>query len=62
MIKENNKLEEISLKINENKIISKSDIIGKKVLIYFYPKDDTPGCTKEAIGFNNFYDELLKMV
>ncbi len=60
MIKENNKLEEISLKINENSIISKSDIIGKKVLIYFYPKDDTPGCTKEAIGFNNFFDELLK--
>lgn len=61
MIKENNKLEEISLKINENRIISKSDIIGKKVLIYFYPKDDTPGCTKEAIEFSSFKKEFDKL-
>jgi thioredoxin-dependent peroxiredoxin len=31
--------------------ISLSDFAGKPVVLYFYPKDDTPGCTKEAIGF-----------
>jgi len=31
--------------------ISLSDLKGKKVVLYFYPKDDTPGCTKEAIAF-----------
>jgi peroxiredoxin Q/BCP len=33
--------------------ISLSDFKGKKVVLYFYPKDDTPGCTKEAIGFTD---------
>ena len=32
--------------------ISLSDYAGKNVVLYFYPKDDTPGCTKEAIGFS----------
>ena len=31
--------------------VSLSDFKGQKVVLYFYPKDDTPGCTKEAIGF-----------
>jgi peroxiredoxin Q/BCP len=36
-----------------------SDDIGKKiVLLYFYPKDDTPGCTKEACGFRDSVDSL----
>lgn len=38
-----------------------ADAIGKKVvLLYFYPKDDTPGCTKEACGFRDRIDELKK--
>src|SRR6266576_1097225 len=38
-----------------------ADQIGKKVvLLYFYPKDDTPGCTKEACGFRDRMDELKK--
>src|SRR5579864_9387250 len=36
-----------------------SDDVGKKlVLLYFYPKDDTPGCTKEACGFRDNIDSL----
>jgi len=31
---------------------------GKKVVLYFYPKDDTPGCTKQAIGFSELIDEF----
>lgn len=34
-----------------------SDFNGKKVVLYFYPKDDTPGCTKEACGFRDAQDE-----
>jgi thioredoxin-dependent peroxiredoxin len=33
---------------------------GKKILLYFYPKDDTPGCTTEACSFRDNYEELQK--
>ncbi|WP_291950325.1 thioredoxin-dependent thiol peroxidase [Campylobacter sp.] len=39
--------------------ISLKDFIGKKVILYFYPKDNTPGCTLEACDFTKFYDEFL---
>jgi thioredoxin-dependent peroxiredoxin len=35
-----------------------SDFKGKKVVLYFYPKDDTPGCTKEACAFRDGIDEI----
>ena len=38
-----------------------ADVVGKKVvLLYFYPKDDTPGCTKEACGFRDRVEDLKK--
>jgi peroxiredoxin Q/BCP len=37
-----------------------SDFAGQKVVVYFYPKDDTPGCTKEAIGFTEMADDFAK--
>ena len=40
-----------SLPINGDGTFSLKDAKGKKLVLYFYPKDDTPGCTKEAIGF-----------
>jgi len=40
--------------------ISLSDYSGKKVILYFYPKDDTPGCTAEACNLRDNYDLLLK--
>jgi len=43
------------------KTIKLADLVGKKiVLLYFYPKDDTPGCTKEACGFRDGLDDLKK--
>ncbi len=39
--------------------ITLSQFQGKKVVLYFYPKDDTPGCTKEACGFRDVYDQIL---
>lgn len=40
-----------------NKVALK-DFKGKDVILYFYPKDDTPGCTKEACGFRNLWSEI----
>jgi len=42
------------------KEVSLSDFKGKKVVLYFYPKDDTPGCTKEACNLRDNHSELLK--
>jgi peroxiredoxin Q/BCP len=36
-----------------------ADYAGKKVVLYFYPKDDTPGCTKQACSFRDNYDQYL---
>lgn len=37
---------------------SLSDYRGKKVILYFYPKDNTPGCTKQACGFGDLYPQI----
>jgi thioredoxin-dependent peroxiredoxin len=41
--------------------VSLADLAGKHVILYFYPKDDTPGCTKEACGFRDAWDELREL-
>jgi peroxiredoxin Q/BCP len=41
--------------------VSLKDLAGKDVILYFYPKDDTPGCTKEACGFRDDWKTLQKM-
>jgi peroxiredoxin Q/BCP len=41
--------------------VSLNDFAGKDVILYFYPKDDTPGCTKEACGFRDSWKTLQKM-
>jgi len=38
--------------------VSLKDFKGKKVILYFYPKDDTPGCTKEACGFRDDWAQI----
>jgi peroxiredoxin Q/BCP len=42
---------------DEGKTVSLSDFKGKVVVLYFYPKDDTPGCTKEAQSFRDNYEQ-----
>jgi thioredoxin-dependent peroxiredoxin len=39
--------------------VSLSDFAGKHVVLYFYPKDDTPGCTKEACAFRDAYQQFV---
>ena len=45
----------------DDREVSLSDFAGKDVVLYFYPKDDTPGCTKEACGFRDAWKELQKL-
>jgi peroxiredoxin Q/BCP len=47
------KAPEFTAKNQDGKEVSLSDYIGRKVVLYFYPKDDTPGCTKEACAFRD---------
>ncbi|KQI73109.1 alkyl hydroperoxide reductase [Loktanella sp. 5RATIMAR09] len=47
---------DFSLPRDGGEMVNLSDFKGKKVVLYFYPKDDTPGCTKEAIGFTDMAD------
>lgn len=50
-----------NLKSGEGKTVSLADHAGKHVVLYFYPADDTPGCTKEACGFRDAWDELREL-
>ncbi len=47
-----------SLPANDNTSASLAGFKGKQVVLYFYPKDDTPGCTVEAKGFRDFADDF----
>jgi peroxiredoxin Q/BCP len=46
-------------KDQDGKWVGLEDFKGKKVILYFYPKDDTPGCTTEACNLRDNYDDLL---
>ena len=45
----------------DGKSISLSDFLGKKVVLYFYPKDNTPGCTRQACAFASAYDRFKSL-
>ncbi len=51
---------EFSLPSTDGSNVISSDLRGSTVVLYFYPKDDTPGCTKEACGFRDNYDALTE--
>jgi len=55
------KAPEFSLEDQENQSISLSDFKGKNVVLYFYPKDDTSGCTKEAEEFTQKKEDFEKL-
>jgi peroxiredoxin Q/BCP len=54
------KAPDFSVVDDSGKTIQLSDFKGKKVVLYFYPKDDTPGCTKEACNFKDGIAEIRK--
>ncbi len=43
---------------DQNEPVRLSDLLGKRVVLYFYPKDDTPGCTRQACGFRDNYGNV----
>jgi peroxiredoxin Q/BCP len=47
-----------SLPDADNNQVNLEDLRGKPVILYFYPKDDTPGCTREACSFRDYYTEI----
>ncbi|MBR5278692.1 MAG: peroxiredoxin, partial [Clostridia bacterium] len=49
-----------SLQNSKGETVSLSDFLGKKVVLYFYPKDNTPGCTRQACAFAGAYDQFLQ--
>jgi thioredoxin-dependent peroxiredoxin len=53
---------DFTLPSQSGEMVSLEDFIGKKpVVLFFYPKDDTPGCTKQACAFRDEYDEFGKL-
>jgi peroxiredoxin Q/BCP len=60
MLKVGSKAPSFTLQTDEGKTVSLKDFAGKKVVLYFYPKDDTPGCTKEACSFSENANALKK--
>jgi peroxiredoxin Q/BCP len=55
------KAPDFSVKDDSGKTVKLSDLKGKKVVLYFYPKDDTPGCTKEACNFRDGIAAIKKL-
>jgi peroxiredoxin Q/BCP len=59
-LKEGDLAPEFSVNTNGGGKISLADYLGKNVILYFYPKDDTPGCTKEACAFRDHFADFKK--
>jgi peroxiredoxin Q/BCP len=59
-ITEGKKAPAFTLTDQDGKKVSLADFSGKDVVLYFYPKDDTPGCTKEACGFRDDWKAYQK--
>jgi peroxiredoxin Q/BCP len=57
VIEEGKPAPDFDLESDEGATVRLSELRGKPVVLYFYPKDDTPGCTKQACGFRDAYDE-----
>lgn len=49
---------DFALPDGEGKTVKLADFAGKNVVLFFYPQDDTPGCTKEACGFRDAWDDI----
>ena len=58
MLEINTKAPDFTLPDKEGNMVSLSDFLGKKVILYFYPKDNTPGCTKQACAFAAHFVEF----
>ena len=60
MLNVNDKSPDFALKDKDGNEVRLSDFRGKKVVLYFYPKDNTPGCTRQACAFAGAYREFTE--
>ncbi|HIV87892.1 MAG TPA: thioredoxin-dependent thiol peroxidase [Candidatus Pygmaiobacter gallistercoris] len=58
MLKVGTKAPNFTLRDREDREVHLSDFLGKRVVLYFYPRDNTPGCTRQACGFAQAYQEF----
>lgn len=61
ILKVGDKAPDFSAKISESELIKLEDLKGKFIVLYFYPKDDTPGCTMEAKDFNDLRHDFASI-
>ena len=61
MLEAGTKAPEFTLPDKDGNAVSLADFAGKKVVLYFYPKDNTPGCTRQACAFAGAYEEFKKI-
>ena len=60
ILKEGDRAPDFTVTDGDGKTVRLRDFRGKKVVLYFYPKDDTPGCTKEACAFRDSFSKFRK--
>lgn len=60
MVEEGQEAPDFDLLSDEGERVSLSDYRGRPVVLYFYPRDDTPGCTAQACGIRDTYDDFRK--
>lgn len=60
MLQAGMKAPDFTLEDKDGKTVSLSDFLGKRVVLYFYPKDNTPGCTRQACAFAGVYREFAE--
>ncbi|RGZ00972.1 thioredoxin-dependent thiol peroxidase [Clostridium sp. AM58-1XD] len=61
MLEQGTKAPDFTLKDKDGKEVRLSDYLGRKVVVYFYPKDNTPGCTKEACAFAGAFKQYERI-
>ena len=59
MLQIGDKMPDFEVKDQDGNVVSSKDLLGKKTVIYFYPKDNTSGCTAEACNLRDNYEALL---
>ena len=61
MIEEGKPAPDFELESDSGELVKLSDLRGKPVVLYFYPKDDTPGCTRQAFGIRDSWAEFQRL-
>ncbi|MBP3792871.1 MAG: thioredoxin-dependent thiol peroxidase [Ruminococcus sp.] len=61
MLEAGNKAPDFTLSDKDGKDVSLRDFLGKKVILYFYPRDNTPGCTRQACAFAAAFEDFKRL-